>query len=110
MKSVVMAVVALVVAGSSLTFAQDAPAKKVKMDDKHATMKSVSCDPACGFQVRGHDEAELIDIVRTHAKKMHNMDMSEADVRKMMKDEKEMKMEEKKEMKMEMKKEKKDGE
>jgi len=104
MKHLLVAVFALAIAGSSLAFAQDAPAKKAKMEDKHGTMlKSVTCDPACGFCVKGQDEAEVISMVQMHAKKHHNADMSAADVRKMMKDEamenKDMKMEKKAETK-----------
>ena len=58
----------------------------VKKDMKMEGLKSVSCDPACGFRVVSHSEAEIIDIVKTHSKKMHNMDVTDADVKKLMKD------------------------
>jgi predicted small metal-binding protein len=45
-------------------------------------LKKVECDPTCGFMVRSHDEKELIELVRQHAKIFHKMDMSEKDVRK----------------------------
>ena len=67
---------------SSLAFAQEA-----KKEEKQA-LKSVSCDPTCGFMVRSHDEAELSGIVKEHAKKVHNMDMSDAQIKGMMKTEK----------------------
>lgn len=44
--------------------------------------KKIACDPTCGFEVRSHDEGELVNIVKLHAKKFHNMDISDADVRK----------------------------
>jgi len=50
-------------------------------------LKSVTCDPACGFSVKSHDESELVSIVQMHAKKHHDKDLSEADVKKMMKEE-----------------------
>ncbi|MBI5102108.1 MAG: DUF1059 domain-containing protein [Nitrospirae bacterium] len=49
-------------------------------------LKKVECDPKCGFMVRSHDEKEIVDITTAHAKKSHNMTVTEADVKKMMKD------------------------
>ncbi len=48
-------------------------------------LKSVSCDPACGFKVQSHDEQELTDIVIAHAKKAHNADITAKDVKAKMK-------------------------
>lgn len=70
-------VVALVVSFSSVASAQGLQ-KEAK---KETTLKSVSCDPQCGFMVQSHDENELTDIVIAHAKKVHNMDVTAADVR-----------------------------
>ena len=39
-------------------------------------LKQIECPPECGFLVRSHDEKELINIAKTHAKDLHNMDMS----------------------------------
>ena len=36
---------------------------------------------SCEFQVRSENEDELIDIVRTHADDMHQLNVSRADVR-----------------------------
>ena len=44
-------------------------------------LKKVECDPKCGFMIRSHDENEMIDLVKQHAKKSHNMDVSEKDIR-----------------------------
>ena len=49
-------------------------------------LKKVECDPKCGFSIQSHDEKEVIDIVTKHAKKAHSMDITEKDVRGMMKD------------------------
>lgn len=46
-----------------------------------ATLKKLECDPTCGFMVRSHDEKELIEIVRQHAKKSHNLTITEKDIR-----------------------------
>jgi len=48
-------------------------------------LKKVECDPTCGFMIRSHDEKELVDLVIQHAKKSHNMDVSEKDVKEKMK-------------------------
>lgn len=77
---------------TSIAFSQDAAAKKEATQQHHA-LKSVSCDPACGFSVRSHDESEIVNIVQMHAKKQHNKQMSEMDVKKMMKEETEEKNE-----------------
>ena len=50
-------------------------------------LKSVSCDPACGFMVKSHSEKELISMVKSHAKKMHSKVLSDKDVKAMMKTE-----------------------
>jgi predicted small metal-binding protein len=47
------------------------------------TLKKIECDPKCGFMVRSHDEKELIKVATEHAKKLHNMKMTEAEARKM---------------------------
>jgi predicted small metal-binding protein len=49
------------------------------------TLKKIECDPTCGFMIRSHDEKELIDLVKQHAKKSHNMSVSEKDIRDKMK-------------------------
>jgi predicted small metal-binding protein len=47
------------------------------------TLKKVECEPKCGFMVRSHDEKEIVDLAIKHAKKSHNMTLSETDVKKM---------------------------
>lgn len=49
------------------------------------TFKKVECDPACGFMVKSHDEKELIEIVRQHAKKSHNLSVTDKDIKEKMK-------------------------
>ncbi len=43
--------------------------------------KKVECDPKCGFMIRSHDERELIEIVKQHAQKSHNMAVTEKDIK-----------------------------
>ncbi len=45
------------------------------------TFKKVECDPPCGFMVKSHDETEIIELVKQHAKKAHNLAISEKDVK-----------------------------
>ncbi|HCV42228.1 MAG TPA: hypothetical protein DGH68_02000 [Bacteroidetes bacterium] len=77
-------VVLLVFSFASAAFAQDA-SKSTKKEHKTATLKSVSCAPECGFMCRSHDDKELTSIVKTHAKKVHNKDLTDKDVQGMMK-------------------------
>ncbi len=51
------------------------------------TFKKVECESPCGFTVKSHDEKEVIEFVRQHAKKAHNMDISEKDIRSKMRSE-----------------------
>ncbi len=48
-------------------------------------LKKIECDPTCGFMIRSHDERELIDVVTQHAKKSHNMSISEKEVKEKIK-------------------------
>jgi predicted small metal-binding protein len=49
-------------------------------------LKKVECDPKCGFLVQSHDEKEIVEIAVQHAQKSHNMQITEKDVKEMMKD------------------------
>lgn len=49
--------------------------------------KQVSCREMgieCPFRIRDGDEAELIEFVKRHAEDVHNMELSEEDVREVM--------------------------
>ena len=90
----------LLVTFSALTFAQDKMQKEAKKDHKMemtkgekemGPMKSASCGPDCGFMVRSHDEKEVMSIIKAHAKTVHKMEMSDKQVKDMMKNEGEMK-------------------
>jgi len=93
LKGILVAVVALTFSLPAVSHSQETTKKEVKKMEKmekkehmREGLKSVSCDPACGFSVRSHDEAELTSIVKVHAKAHHNMDMTDEQVRGMMKD------------------------
>lgn len=96
----VMLAVTLVLVFSTVTIAQNQPKmdqkkeevkgmmkdKMTKMEEKGKSgLMSVSCDPACGFRVTSHDEAELTGIIKMHAKTHHQKDMTDAEVKAMMK-------------------------
>lgn len=99
---------------STMAFAQDATTQDMKKDevkkpemkkegmkksemkmakDERAMgpLKSVTCDPTCGFMVKSHSEKELISIVKTHAEKMHHMKMADDKIKEMIKTDEEAK-------------------
>ena len=82
-------ILAFAVVCSASAFSRIEAATSLHGDEHQHALKSVSCDPACGFSVKSHDEKEIVSFVQTHAKMHHNKDVSEADVKKMMKEEKE---------------------
>lgn len=45
----------------------------------------VECDPQCGFMVQSHNEEEIMDIAKKHAKMMHNMDATDEQMKEMIK-------------------------
>ena len=50
-------------------------------------LKMITCDPKCGFMIRSHNEREVMGMAMRHAKDAHpDMNMSEMDLKKMMKD------------------------
>ncbi|MBI4687469.1 MAG: DUF1059 domain-containing protein [Nitrospirae bacterium] len=46
---------------------------------------SIECPPECGFTVKSHDEEEVIDMAKKHAKDKHNMDITTEKLKSMMK-------------------------
>ena len=99
-------VLMLALSFSTFTFAQDAAKQDAKKDEMKKVekkmemtkdekamgpLKSVSCETTCGFMCQSHNEKELLSIVKTHAKKMHKMEMTDAKIKEMMKTEGEMK-------------------
>jgi predicted small metal-binding protein len=55
----------------------------LKVSSPHPLM-TVSCPPECGFMCRSHDEKELIEIVKTHAKNAHGKILTDEQVRSFM--------------------------
>ena len=49
-------------------------------------LKKIECDPKCGFLVQSHDEKEIVEIAMQHAIKAHKMNITEKDVKDMVKD------------------------
>ena len=48
-------------------------------------LKKIECDPKCGFLVQSHDEEEVLDITKKHAKEKHDMNATDQQLRGMMK-------------------------
>ena len=49
-------------------------------------LKKIECDPKCGFMVRSHNEKEVVEIAMHHAKKAHKMNITEKELKGMVKD------------------------
>ena len=49
-------------------------------------LKKLECDPKCGFAVQSHNEKEIVEIAIQHAKKLHNMKVTEKEAKEMIKD------------------------
>jgi len=39
------------------------------------SMKKIECPSPCNFSVKSHDEKEIVEMVKQHAKKIHNMEI-----------------------------------
>jgi predicted small metal-binding protein len=48
-------------------------------------MKKIECPAPCNFSVKSRDEKEIVEMTMQHAKKSHNMTITEEDVKKMIK-------------------------
>lgn len=48
-------------------------------------MKKLECPSPCNFSVKSHDEKEIIEMAKQHAKKSHNMEISEKELKSMIK-------------------------
>jgi predicted small metal-binding protein len=46
-------------------------------------MKKLECPSPCNFTVKSHDEKEIIEMAKQHAKKSHNMEISEKELKEM---------------------------
>ena len=49
------------------------------------SMKKIECPSPCNFSVKSHDEKEIVEMVKQHAKKSHNMEISEKEIQAMIK-------------------------
>jgi len=81
----VMLVVVFALSISSVAFSQEKKEMGKKADKGEMALKSVSCDPACGFMIQSHNEKEISEVVIAHAKNAHNKDVKAEDVKAMMK-------------------------
>ena len=85
MKYIISAIMLIVL---SVTFSIAAPKQEkskkegsksemTKSSKETGALKSVTCQPECGFCVKSRNEKELVSIVKNHAKKIHKMDLSD---------------------------------
>lgn len=83
--------------------------KEMKAEKKemkaYDPVKVISCGPECGFTIKSRDEKEITDIINQHGKRVHNLTMSEENIKGMMKTEKVSENKKEVEKKMEMIKE-----
>jgi len=54
--------------------------------EKKEGLKVVECPPECGFMVRSHEKEVMIEIVKDHARTYHDMEMTDEEVKAVMKD------------------------
>jgi predicted small metal-binding protein len=47
------------------------------------TTYKVTCSPECGFVVQSHLKDEVVAMAKEHGKKIHQLDMPNADIEKM---------------------------
>jgi predicted small metal-binding protein len=83
-----LAAVMFLVAFSSPAAAQGYPDTKKKETTKPMStegLKTAACDPMCGFSVTSHDDAEIAMVIKEHAKKKHKHEMTDAQVKEMIK-------------------------
>jgi predicted small metal-binding protein len=64
---------------------KEAPKKEAAKPMSMEGLKMASCDPMCGFSVTSHDDAEILAMVKEHAKKHHKKEMTDAEVKAMIK-------------------------
>lgn len=92
LKYIISAVMLIVL---SVTFSVAAPKQEkskpegsksamMKSNKEMGPLKSFTCPPECNFTCKSRNEKELVSIVKTHAKKMHKMDMTDAQVKERM--------------------------
>ena len=89
-----MLVIVVAIAFATPTFAQESTHQGMKKDEKMemtkaektmGPLKSISCDPGCGFSIQSRDEKEIFSVVKNHVKKVHHMDITEKKAKEMMK-------------------------
>lgn len=59
-------------------------AQTVQKTEKGA-LKVIECPPECGFMVRSHDEKEIYEMAKQHAKNIHKEKLTDKAIREMIK-------------------------
>ena len=55
-------------------------------EEKKKGLKVIECPPECGFKVRSHVSEEIIEIVQTHAKEHHDLELTDEQVKALIQD------------------------
>jgi predicted small metal-binding protein len=76
------AALALVLAFGTVAFVRAEGAAK---SEKDQPLKMAACPPECGFACTSRDEKELVEVLKTHAKTHHDMDLTDEQARGMIK-------------------------
>jgi predicted small metal-binding protein len=64
---------------------EHAKGEMMKGDREMGSLQTFQCPSPCDFTVKSRDESEILAVAKLHAKKHHNMEMSDKEVRGMMK-------------------------
>ncbi|MBS0664345.1 MAG: DUF1059 domain-containing protein, partial [Verrucomicrobia bacterium] len=84
-RNLTAALLALAFVGSAtvVAFATEAP----KSDEPAKPLYMAKCPSPCDFTVKSHDKAEIVSLLKQHAKDHHNgMELSDADANGMVKE------------------------
>ena len=57
----------------------------MKVNVMAEAMKKIECPLPFNFSVKSHDEKEIVEMVKQHAKRIHNMEISEKEIQAMIK-------------------------
>jgi predicted small metal-binding protein len=72
-----------VLVAASIAFAAEKPAESAA--PAKAPMYTAACPDPCSFSVASHDKGEVVAVLQEHAKKYHNMTLSDKDADAMVK-------------------------
>ncbi len=83
-RSLVASVCTLALALAPLALRAEDKAKPAESKSAEP-MYAVGCPSPCNFSVKSHDKAEVVAVIKEHAKSHHNMQMTDKEVEDMIK-------------------------